>query len=127
MNTALWIGQILLALLFGLSGALKSTMSRERMLATGQTGAAAYPLPVVRFTAICELLAVLGLILPWLTGVAPALTGWAAIGLVVVMLGAMAMHGRLAIVQHKPAEWRNVGINALILALCVFVAVGRLE
>jgi hypothetical protein len=60
-----------------------------------------------------------------LLGVAPVLTGWAAAGLAVVMVGAMAMHGRLAVVRHKPAEWRNVGINGLILAVCVFVAVGR--
>lgn len=126
MNTALWVGQVLLAAIFALSGALKSTMSRQRMLETGQTGAAAYPLPVVRFTAICELFAVVGLILPVLLGVAPVLTGWAAVGLAVVMVGAMAMHGRLAVVQHKPAEWRNVGVNSVILAVCVFVAVGRL-
>jgi uncharacterized membrane protein YphA (DoxX/SURF4 family) len=126
MNTALWVGQVLLAAIFALSGALKSTMSRQRMLETGQTGAAAYPLPVVRFTAICELFAVVGLILPVLLGIAPVLTGWAAVGLAVVMVGAMAMHGRLAVVQHKPAEWRNVGVNTVILAVCVFVAVGRL-
>ena len=126
MNTALWVGQVLLAAIFALSGALKSTMSRQRMLETGQTGAAAYPLPVVRFTAICELFAVVGLILPVLLGIAPVLTGWAAVGLAVVMVGAMAMHGRLAVVQHKPAEWRNVGINGVIFAVCVFVAVGRL-
>jgi uncharacterized membrane protein YphA (DoxX/SURF4 family) len=126
VNAALWAGQIVLALLFALSGSLKYTMSRERMLETGQTGAAAYPLPVVRFTAICELIAVVGLILPQLTGVAPSLTGWAAVGLVVVMIGAMAMHARLAIVQHKAAEWRNVTVNALILAVAVFVASGRL-
>ncbi|QRP43960.1 DoxX family protein [Amycolatopsis sp. FDAARGOS 1241] len=126
MNIALWTGQIVLALLFALSGSLKSTMSRQRMLETGQTGAAAYPLPVVRFAAVCELLAVLGLTLPQLTGVAPALTGWAALGLVVVMIGAMAMHARLAITRHKAAEWRNVGVNVLILALAAFVATGRL-
>ncbi|MFI5612146.1 DoxX family protein [Amycolatopsis sp. NPDC051903] len=126
MNIALWTGQIVLALLFALSGSLKSTMSRQRLLETGQTGAAAYPLPVVRFAAICELLAVLGLVLPQLTGIAPALTGWAALGLVVVMIGAMAMHARLAITQHKPAQWRNVGVNVLILALAAFVAAGRL-
>ncbi|WIX97661.1 DoxX family protein [Amycolatopsis mongoliensis] len=126
MNIALWVGQVLLAAIFALSGALKSTMSRQRMLETGQTGAAAYPLPVVRFTAICELFAVVGLILPVLLGVAPVLTGWAAVGLAVVMVGAMAMHGRLAVVRRKPAEWRNVGVNGLILAVCVFVAVGRL-
>ncbi|WP_439378387.1 DoxX family protein [Amycolatopsis lexingtonensis] len=126
MNIALWSGQVLLAAIFAVSGALKSTMSRQRMLETGQTGAAAYPLPVVRFTAICELLAVVGLILPVLLGIAPALTGWAAAGLAVVMVGAMAMHARLAVVRHKPAEWRNVGVNTVLLAIAVFVAVGRL-
>ncbi|WP_372668267.1 DoxX family protein [Amycolatopsis kentuckyensis] len=126
MNIALWVGQVLLAAIFAVSGALKATMSRQRMLETGQTGAAAYPLPVVRFTATCELIAVVGLVLPVLVGVAPELTGWAAVGLAVVMVGAMAMHARLAVVQTKAAEWRNVGVNALILAVCVFVAVGRL-
>jgi uncharacterized membrane protein YphA (DoxX/SURF4 family) len=126
MNAALWTGQVLLAVLFAVSGALKSVMSRQRMLETGQTGAAAYPLPVVRFTAICELLAAVGLVLPRLLGIAPVLTGWAAVGLAVVMLGAMAMHGRLAIVRHEPAEWRNAGINVALLAVCVFVAAGRL-
>ncbi|MEU4524024.1 DoxX family protein [Amycolatopsis sp. NPDC024027] len=126
MNIALWTGQILLAAIFAVSGALKSTMSRQRMLETGQTGAAAYPLPVVRFAAICEILAAVGLILPLLLGIGPVLTGWAAAGLAVVMVGAMAMHGRLAIVQHKPAEWRNVGVNVALLAVCVFVAAGRL-
>ncbi|NBH03354.1 DoxX family protein [Amycolatopsis sp. SID8362] len=126
MNIALWSGQVLLAAIFAVSGALKSTMSRQRMRETGQTGAAAYPLPVVRFTAICELFAVAGLILPVLLGVAPSLTGWAAAGLAVVMVGAMAMHGRLAIVQHKATEWRNVGINVALLAIAVFVAAGRL-
>jgi uncharacterized membrane protein YphA (DoxX/SURF4 family) len=117
---------VLLAAIFLLSGVLKSTMSRGRLLATGQTGAAAYPLPVVRFTAICELVAVVGLILPTLLGIAPALTGWAAVGLAVVMVGAMAMHARLAIGQRRPAEWRNVGVNVLILLVCLFVASGRL-
>ena len=46
--------------------------------------------------------------------------------LVVVMIGAMGSHGRLAIVRHKPAEWRNAGVNVLLLAVGVFVAVGRL-
>jgi hypothetical protein len=67
-----------------------------------------------------------GLVLPLLPGVAPVLTGWAGVGPAVVMVGAMAMHGRLAIVQHKPAEWRNVGVTVVLLAVCVFVAAGRL-
>jgi uncharacterized membrane protein YphA (DoxX/SURF4 family) len=126
MNVMLWTGQGLLAAIFLLSGLAKSTMSRERLLATGQTGAAAFPMPVVRFTAVCELLAVVGLIVPRLLGVAPALTGWAAAGLVLVMIGAIAMHTRLAVTQHRPSEWRNVATNVVILTVCVVVAAGRL-
>jgi uncharacterized membrane protein YphA (DoxX/SURF4 family) len=56
MNSALWIGQGLLAVIFLISGIAKSTMSKERMLATGQTGAEAFPLPVIRFTTISSCL-----------------------------------------------------------------------
>ncbi|SFP50432.1 DoxX family protein [Amycolatopsis rubida] len=126
MEIALWTAQVALALLFALSGAVKSAMSRERLLKTGQTGVAAYPMPVVRFAAICELVAVLGLILPRLTGIAPVLTGWAAVGLAVVMAGAMAGHWWLAVTERRPAEYRNVAANVVILAVCVFVAAGRL-
>jgi uncharacterized membrane protein YphA (DoxX/SURF4 family) len=126
MNTSLWIAQIFLAALFLFSGVAKSTMSQERLLATGQTGAAAFPIPVVRLTAICELFAVVGLIVPRLVDIAPSLTGWAAIGLAVVMVGAMISHSRLAVAQANSKEWRNVAANVAILAVCVFVAVGRL-
>jgi hypothetical protein len=111
---------------FLLSGAAKLTMSRERMLATGQTGAAAFPLPITRFTAACELLAIAGLILPRLLGVAETLAGWAAVGLAVVMLGAMSMHAKLAVTEHRATEWRNALVNVVLLLLCVFVAVGRI-
>ncbi|MEQ7005435.1 DoxX family protein [Actinopolymorpha sp. B17G11] len=127
MNTALWIAQILLAALFLVTGIAKSTMSTERLLATGQTGAAAFPLPVVRLTAICELIAVVGLIVPRLVDIAPSLTGWAAVGLALVMVGAMISHSRLAITQANSAEWRNVAANVAICAVCVFVAAGRLS
>lgn len=126
MNVGLWAAQVLLALLFLVSGVAKLSMSQERMLDTGQTGAAAFPLPVTRFTAACELLAVVGLIVPPLVGVAPALAGWAAAGLAVVMIGAMGMHSRLAVTERNPAEWRNVAVNVVVLLVCVVVAVGRL-
>ena len=118
-----WTAQISLALIFLASGLTKLTMSRERMLATGQTGAAAYPLPVVRFTATCELLAAVGLVVPPLVRIAEPLVGWSAIGLAIVMIGAMAMHSRLAVTKQQPKEWRNVAINVAILAVCLFVAV----
>jgi hypothetical protein len=118
----MWVAQAQLAVVFLLSGAAKLTMSPERMLATGQTGAAAFP----RFTAACELLAVAGLILPGLLGVAETLTGWAALGLAVVMLGAMSMHAKLAVSEHRATEWRNTRFNVAPLLLCVFLPAGRI-
>jgi uncharacterized membrane protein YphA (DoxX/SURF4 family) len=118
MNVALWIAQIVLAVFFAGSGTAKSTMSRDRMLATGQTGIAMFPLPVVRFTAVMEMLAAVGLVVPWLTGIATFLTPLAAAGLCVVMVGAAWAHTRL----HEP---RNVAVNAVLFGLAAFVAVGR--
>jgi hypothetical protein len=93
-------------------------MSKERLLATGQTGAASVPMPVVRFTAVMEMLAAAGLILPWATDIAPLLTPGAAVGLGVVMVGAAGTHIRLG-------EPRNVAANGVLFALCVFVAINR--
>jgi hypothetical protein len=119
MDVALWISQLILAGLFAASGYAKLTMSREGMAATGQTGTALFPLPVVRFTAAMEVLAAIGLVLPEATGVVPELTAAAALGLCVVMIGAASAHVRL----H---EMQSVTVNAVLFMLCVFVAAGRL-
>jgi len=118
VNAALWAVQILLAAVFAGSGIVKLTMSKPRMIATGQTGVAPFPLPVIRFTAACEVLAAAGLILPGLLHVAPLLTPLAAVGLMVVMVGAAISHRSL----H---EYPQVGLNVLLFLLALFVAVGR--
>lgn len=119
MSTVLWICQGLLAAIFLVSGSLKISQPRERLIATGQTGIALFPMPIVRFTAFCELLGVVGILLPRLTGVVPVLTPLAAIGLGVVMIGAASSHLRLG-------EPLNALINVGILAVCGFVAYGTL-
>jgi uncharacterized membrane protein YphA (DoxX/SURF4 family) len=118
MNIALWVGQILLAFVCVVSGSMKSTQSRERMIETGQTAAKIVPLPYMRTAGVSELFAVLGLILPWATGVARVLTPVAAVGFGVIMLLAATVHTRLR-------EPRNVATNMAVLAVCVFVAIGR--
>lgn len=130
MNTALWAAQILLAVTFLGSGSAKLFWSKERMLASGQSGVALFPLPVLRLTATAELLAAVGLVAPRATGIAPVLTPVAALGLIIVMIGALWSHSRLLRADRAAgrgwSEARNLGINLLIIALCVFVAVGRL-
>jgi hypothetical protein len=95
MNIALWVAQGILAAVCLSSGVAKSTMAKERMLATGQTGVAPFPLPFIRTIAAFELLAAIGLILPQATGIAPILTPLAAIGFATIMTGASFSHASL--------------------------------
>jgi hypothetical protein len=89
------------------------------MLASGQTGVRDYPLGFIRFIATCELLGAIGLIVPGAVHILPVLTPIAAIALAIIMVGAARAHARL----HEP---KNVAANLVLLALCAFVAVGRL-
>lgn len=118
MNLLLWTLQVLLAGVFTASGLAKISQPKERLVAIGQTGVAPFPLPVIRFTAFCELLGAIGVVLPRLVGVAPFLTPLAAAGFAVVMLGAIASHAYLR-------EPRNVALTALVFIAAITVAVGR--
>ena len=118
MNGILWTVQSLLALLFLGSGIAKSVMSKKRLLATGQTGAAAMPLGFVRFIAICELLGAVGLVAPRTSGIYPELTPLAAGGLALIMLGA-------ALVHYQIHEFKPIVFNGILFLLCIFVAYGR--
>lgn len=119
MSSALWAFSGILAAIFLGSGVAKATMSRERLLATGQSGIAPFPMAVVRLTAISEVAAAVGLVVPWLTGTAAVLTPLAALGLCVVMAGAAVSHASLR-------EPRQVAVNLSLLALAAFVAAGRI-
>ena len=119
MNIALWAVSAAVAAVFLFSAVTKGTWSKDRLLAAGQTGVGPVPLPLLRTVAFAELLGVAGLVLPWWTGVAPALTPAAAAGLGIVMIGAATIHLRLG-------EPRTALANAGILALCGFVALGRM-
>lgn len=119
MSIALWVASGLLAVIFLFSGLAKSTMSRDRLLATGQSGIAPFPMPVVRLTALCEIAAAVGLFAPWLSDTAKVLTPAAALGLCVVMWGAAISHASLR-------ESKQVAANVAVLGLAAFVAAGRL-
>lgn len=56
------------------------------------TGVVNIPLPVMRFIAVCELLGIVGLVLPYATGIRPVLTPLAAVGLGVIMVPAARIH-----------------------------------
>jgi hypothetical protein len=94
MNVALWIVQILLAALFLFAGGMKLAGPID------QTGAPVqFPDAFLVFIGVVEVLGALGLILPALLRVAPGLTPLAALGLMILMAGAVVtglMMGALA-------------------------------
>jgi len=118
VNIALWIVTALLALAFAAAGALKLSQSKEKLAASGMGWTDDYSPTMIKTIGAVELLAAIGLVLPALTGIAPILVPLAATGLVIVMIGAILTHARRN-------ELQAIGINAALLALAAFVAVGR--
>ena len=115
MNIVLWIIQILLALLFLFSGLTK--LLPILTMPPPPPGVWMPPMWFLKFIGLCELLGGLGLVLPGLFRRYQYLTVWAAIGLLIIMIGAVAVT-------------RTMGIGAAVLPLitgilCAFVAYGR--
>ena len=113
MNILLWIIQVLLALLFLLGGVTKFTMPIDEMVK--QTGLSAL---LLRFIGFCELLGALGLILPGLLRIKPGLTPLAALGLLIIMIGA-------TVLTLKSAGFAMALTPLVTGLLCAFVAYGR--
>ena len=114
MNIALWIIQVLLALLFLFAGAMKLIMPIEEM--TRQMPVA-IPGLFLRFIGVCEVLGGLGLILPGLLRIKTWLTPLAAVSLVILMIGAMAFSFMIGVTAAIPALVTGI--------LAAFVAYGR--
>ena len=119
LHVSLWVIQILLALLFGAAGAAKLLMPLEELAAQGMSHAVNLPWPTERFIGVSELLGAVGLVLPAATGIQPRLTGFAAIGLVVVMVLGTGYHLIYDEVAAAP-------VPLVLGALAAFVAWGRL-
>jgi putative oxidoreductase len=118
VNIALWVVGGLLALLFGFAGGSKALRPLDAVKRSFPW-ANAVPAGLVRFIGVCELLGALGLILPGVTHIAPGLTVAAAGGLALVMVFAATFHA-------SRREYPNIGMNAVLLLLALFVVVGRL-
>jgi uncharacterized membrane protein YphA (DoxX/SURF4 family) len=118
MNIALWVIQALLAAFFFAAGAAHLLMPLTRLKAsapwTEDVGG-----PLTSTIGFLELLAALGLVLPGITHVATVLTPLAAIGLVLIFLGAIALHVRRG-------ETKVIVMHIAVVALALVVVWGRL-
>lgn len=116
MNMALWIVQILLALVFGLAGMMKLTQPKEK-LAQQMKWVEGFAPNTVKAIGAVEILGALGVVLPTLTGILPILTPLAAVGLILTMIGAAFTN-----LRHK--EYLHIAVNVVVLVLAAFVAYG---
>jgi uncharacterized membrane protein YphA (DoxX/SURF4 family) len=118
MNTVLRVLQALLAAFFLAAGAFHLLMPLPRLKAgapwTEDVGG-----PMVRLIGLLEVLAAIGLVLPGITHVATVLTPLAAIGAVLIFLGAIALHVRRG-------DVKVIGMHIVVIALAVVVIWGRL-
>jgi len=109
MRVAYWIVAGLLALFYLYAGGIKVARSKDQ-LRPMMGWVDSVPLRLVRAIGVLEVLGALGLILPPLTGIAPALALAAATGLALIQVGAMALHlsrGEAAVI------WLNIALLAL--------------
>ncbi len=113
MTYALWIVQGLLAALFLFAGGMKLVLPLEKL-----TGPVPLPGLFVRFIGVAEVLGALGLILPGLLRNRPGLTPLAAAGLVIIMIGAIA-------VTLRGGNLVAAVISLVVGVLSAFVAYGR--
>jgi uncharacterized membrane protein YphA (DoxX/SURF4 family) len=115
MNIALWVIQALLAALFLFAGSMKLIMPFEEMMKQ-------MPIPLpkwfVLFTGVVEMLGALGVILPWLLRIRTGLTPLAAVGLVIVMIGA-------TIYTVAAGDIASALMPMVVGLLAAFVAYGR--
>ena len=120
MNVVAWILSALLAVAFLGAGGSKLAAGREKLLKNPRMGwVEDFSEGQLRTIAGLEVLGALGVILPWLLDVVRVLTPLAAVGLALIMVGALVVHGRRG--ELKDA----VPANGVLLAVAVVVAVLR--
>jgi uncharacterized membrane protein YphA (DoxX/SURF4 family) len=113
MNIVLWIIQVLLGLLFLFAGASKFFMSADDLAQNMPSMSMGF----LHFIGVCEALGGIGLIIPWVTKIKPILSPVAAVGLLIIMIG--------AVVVTAPMGIKNAVFPAIIGLLLAFVAWGR--
>ena len=119
MDVAAWIVSAVLAALYLMAGFTKIAKPKQALLTEPRLSwVEDFSSGQVKAIGAAEIAGALGLVVPWLTGVAQILTPVAAVGLALLQVGAAIVHGRRG-------ERATVPINLVLCALAVFVAAVR--
>jgi hypothetical protein len=115
LTKTLWAIQVLLAGLFIFAGGFKLVTPIEEMVKQMPVAMSG---TFLQFIGVCEVLGGLGLLLPGLLRIKPGLTPLAAVGLVIIMIGATV----ISLMMPSPATALFPFATGVLAA---FVAYGR--
>ncbi|MFE6072130.1 DoxX family protein [Streptomyces sp. NPDC056525] len=120
MNLALWIVTGLLAVAYLAGGAFKLVTPKEKIASSGPSARWVddFSGSGVKAIGALEVLAAVGLVLPAVLGIAPVLVPLAALGLVLLMLGA-------TVTRIRRHETNYMVVDLVYIVLAGFVAWGR--
>jgi hypothetical protein len=119
MDLALWIVAGLLAVVFLVGGTNKLVIPRERLArAPGGGWVNDFSPTFLKALGGIEVLGAIGLVVPAALGIAPVLVPIAAVGLAIIMAGAMT-------VTYRRNERAHAALNVAYFALACLVAWGR--
>ena len=114
LHYTLWTFQVLLALLFLFAGVMKLVTPADKLAAQ----APQFSVNFLRFIGVVETLGGLGMVLPGLLKIKTGLTPLAAVGLVIVMIGAV-------VVSYQTMGPKGVAVPLVTGLVAAFVAYGR--
>lgn len=117
MATALLIVQILLGLIFIITGSFKVFQTKAKIIESGGTWAEDFDPGIIKFIAAMELTCGLMLIASKLLALGHYLIFIGAATISLIMLGSIYVH-------IKRKEFKHAIINAVFLAMAIFVAYG---
>jgi uncharacterized membrane protein YphA (DoxX/SURF4 family) len=114
VNVVLWIIAGLLAAAFLAAGTMKAVQPKEKLASSGMAWTEDFSPGMIKLIGVLEVLAAIGLILPAVLDIAPVFVPLAALGLVLMMIGAAIVHAR-----RKELAGMVPGLVFLVLAAVV--------
>lgn len=120
MNLALWIIASVLAAAYLFSGVGKLILTKEKMASMSSSAkwVEDFPAGTVKTIGVLEVLGAAGLIVPAVLDIAPVLVPLAAVGLAMIMVGAVTT-------RLRRQEFKVMVADLVYLGLAGFVAWGR--
>ncbi|MDR9417032.1 MAG: DoxX family protein [Gracilimonas sp.] len=119
MNIAIWILQVLMALMFMMAGSMKILQPKDQLKEKVGDWVDDFSAISIKSIGVLEVFGALGLVLPMILNILPVLTIWAASGLAMTMIGAIVLH-----ISRK--EYKMLITNFVLLILVSTIAIGRL-